>query len=68
MVLGRTSMVMQKIIDQPWVALSFVVILAFLWLAAWRRIRRDRLLRHRAKVDRRNKARAERDRRWSARR
>ena len=60
-------MVMQKIIDQPWIALIFVVILVFLWLAAWRRTRRERLLKHRARVDRRNQARAERDRRWQAR-
>lgn len=58
---------MQKIVDQPWVALAFVLILGLLWLGAWWRIRRDRLFRHRARVDRRNKARAERDRRWKVR-
>jgi len=58
---------MQKIADQPWIALVLVVVLGLLWLGALRRIRRDRILRHRAKVDRRNKARAERDRRWKAR-
>jgi flagellar biosynthesis/type III secretory pathway M-ring protein FliF/YscJ len=46
-------MVVQKILDQPWIALAFVVILALLWLAAWGRCRRERLLRLQAKEKKR---------------
>ncbi len=57
----------QKIVDQPWISITFLVILALLWVGALMRIKRDRLLKHRAKVNRRNKLRAERDRRWQTR-
>jgi hypothetical protein len=57
----------QKIVDQPWISITFLVILALLWVGALMRIKRDRLFKHRAKVNRRNKLRAERDRRWQTR-
>lgn len=57
----------QKIIDQPWLFIAFVVLIALLWLGSALRIRRDRMLKHRARVNRRDKIRAERDRRWNAR-
>jgi uncharacterized membrane protein len=42
-------MVIQKILTQPLIALTFLLILVFLWLAAWRRDRRDSQLKRRAK-------------------
>ncbi|GHU38601.1 hypothetical protein AGMMS50256_38030 [Betaproteobacteria bacterium] len=48
-----TNMVVQKILAQPWIALAFVLILALLWLAAWRRCRRERLLKLQAKEKKR---------------
>ena len=45
----------------------FVAIVAGLWLAARIRMKRDRMFKHRAKVNRRDKLRAERDRRWKTR-
>lgn len=58
---------MQRIIEQPWLFMAFVVLIAALWLAAGRRIRRDRLRKHQARLDRRNVIRAQRDRRWRLR-
>ena len=58
---------MQKIIEQPWLFMAFVVLIAVLWLAASRRVRHDRLRKHQTRVDRRNAIRAERDRRWRLR-
>lgn len=56
-----------KMASEPWVVLALFLILGLLWVAAAIRIRRDRMLKHRARVDRRNRLRAERDRRWKAR-
>jgi hypothetical protein len=58
---------MRTLSDQPFIFIAFVVVMMLLWIGASIRIRHDRLLRHRAKVDRRNKLRVERDRRWNAR-
>jgi preprotein translocase subunit YajC len=58
---------MQRIIEQPWLFMAFVVLIAVLWFAASRRVRRDRLRKHQSRVDRRNAIRAQRDRRWRAR-
>ena len=58
---------MQKIIEQPWLFLAFVVLIVALWFAASRRVRRDRLRKHQARIDRRNAIRAQRDRRWRLR-
>jgi cytochrome oxidase assembly protein ShyY1 len=46
-------MTIHKILTQPWIALTFLLILVFLWLAAWRRDRRDRdnLLNRRAEAE-----------------
>lgn len=63
----RSAPMIQRIADQPWIFITFVVVMILLWVGASMRVRRDRLRRHRAKVDRRNKARAERDRRWNPR-
>jgi hypothetical protein len=57
----------QRIVDQPWIFIAFIVLVAALWVGASLRTRRDRMLKHRARVNRRNKLRAERDRRWKAR-
>jgi hypothetical protein len=57
----------QRIVDQPWIFIAFIVVIAALWVGASLRTRRDRRLKHRARVNRRNKLRAERDRRWKAR-
>ncbi len=58
---------LQGIFAKPWIFIAFVAIIVLLWFAALARIKRERLLRHRAKVNRRNKLRAERDRRWKNR-
>ena len=58
---------MQKIVEQPWLFLAFVVLIVALWFAASRLVRRDRLRKHQARVDRRNAIRAQRDRRWRLR-
>ena len=58
---------LQGIIDRPWIFIAFVVLIAVLRFAALARIRRDRMRRHRAKVNRRNMLRADRDRRWKTR-
>lgn len=57
----------QKIVEQPWLFVAFVVLIALLWLGSALRVRRDRLRKHLARVNRRNKIRAERDRRWNVR-
>lgn len=57
----------QKIAEQPWLFVAFVVLIALLWLGAALRVRRDRLRKHLDRVNRRNKIRAERDRRWKVR-
>jgi len=57
----------QQFIEHPWIAVAFVVLVALLWIGASIRIKYDRMKRHRAKVDRRNKLREERERRWKAR-
>lgn len=57
----------QKIVDQPWLFITFIAVIALLWIAASLRVRRDRMLKHRARINRRDKIRAERDRRWKAR-
>ena len=57
----------QKITEQPWLFAAFVVLIVVLWFAASRRVRHDRWRKHQARVDRRNKIRAERDRRWRVR-
>jgi hypothetical protein len=57
----------QKLIDQPWIAIAFAAIIFLLWCGALMRIKHDRMLQPRARVDRRNKLRAEQDRRWQAR-
>jgi hypothetical protein len=57
----------QGILARPWIFIAFVAIIVLLEIAATLRIRRDRMLKHRAKVNRRNKLRAERDRRWKTR-
>lgn len=58
---------LQRLIDHPWMSVVFVVTIAGLWLAAAIRMKRDRMLKHRAKVNRRDKLRAERERRWQTR-
>ena len=45
---------MQGIIGKPWILIAFVAIIVLLRFAALARIRRDRMRRHRAKVNRRN--------------
>ena len=58
---------LQRIIEHSWMSCVFVAIVAGLWLAARIRMKRDRMFKHRAKVNRRDKLRAERDRRWKTR-
>ena len=58
---------MQGIIGKPWILIAFVAIIVLLRFAALARIRRDRMRRHRAKVNRRNMLREDRDRRWKTR-
>jgi hypothetical protein len=48
-------MVLQKILTQPWIALTFLLILALLWLAAWRRDRHDAQLKRRTEVEKEDK-------------
>ena len=57
----------QKISEQPWLFIALVVIIALLWFASTVRVRRDRWRKHLARVNRRDKIRAERDRRWRPR-
>ncbi len=58
---------LQGIIGKPWILIAFVAIIVLLRFAALARIRRDRMRRHRAKVNRRNMLREDRDRRWKTR-
>jgi hypothetical protein len=48
-------MVLQKILAYPWIALVFLLILALLWLAAWRRDRRDAQLKRRSGMEKEDK-------------
>jgi type VI protein secretion system component VasK len=48
-------MVLQKILAHPWIALAFLLILALLWLAAWRRDRRDAQLKRRSEAKKEDK-------------
>lgn len=57
----------EAILQKPWLALAFVVILVLLWLGAARRVRSEQALKRRAPMDRRSVARSEPDRRWRAR-
>ena len=57
----------EKITEQPGLFVAFVALIAVLWFAASLRVRRDRLRKHQARVNRRNAIRAERDRRWRVR-
>jgi membrane protein implicated in regulation of membrane protease activity len=54
-------MVIQSILSRPWIALVFVLVLAFLWLVAWKRDRRDRIKKHRAEAERGDRLRAARN-------
>ena len=58
---------LRGIIERPWMFIAFVAIIILLWIGAKLRIKRERTLRHRAKVNRRNQLRVERDRRWKTR-
>ena len=54
----------QNIVDNPFIFCTFVALLIFLNIGAALRVRHDRTLKDRAKVNRREKPRAEKDRRW----
>jgi hypothetical protein len=55
------NMVIQSILSRPWIALAFILVLAFLWLVAWKRGRRDRIRKHRAEAERGDRPRAARN-------
>jgi hypothetical protein len=57
----------QNMIDQPWTSLGMLVVLILLYTAAAFRVHRDRNLKARAPIDRRNASRDGRDRRWQPR-
>jgi len=58
---------LQRVIDQPWVFLAFVLAVVVLNVFATLRVRRDRKLKRRAITDRRKPLRSGTDRRWQSR-
>ena len=57
----------QNVVNHPWVFLFLLVTVGLLSAGAVRRVRRERLLKHRAILDRRKIERVRNERRWKYR-